>query len=464
MGHAPRRRGGPGGVPRRPDARARGGGAVEPRPGDAGLIDTDPIAARRAAFQVLEETAAGRPFDAALGRALSGLDARDGRLTHELAAGVLRRRGDLDLALAPLTEHGWESVAPRVRTVLRLGAYQLLELDKVPAHAAVGTSTDLARWAAGEPAARFVNAVLRRLAREGGPVAAAPGSRRSHPAWLLHRWDQRFGVEATDRLLLWNDSQPPLVLQPARATQAAITAELAGHGIASEDAPWGAGLVVDASRPADLPRFAEGDFIVQDAAQALVARYAAIPDGATVLDACAAPGGKAIALGRSARRVLAADLRPARVRRLRENLARAGSGREHAIVADAAHPACRNVDAALLDAPCLGTGTFARHPDARWRVNASALARLAAQQAILLEAVARVVRPGGLLVYATCSLEPEENGLQMARFLNDHPEFTREPPAEFPAELLSPAGDLELLPQVHGIDGAFAARLRRRAA
>ncbi|MGH7734867.1 MAG: RsmB/NOP family class I SAM-dependent RNA methyltransferase, partial [Gemmatimonadales bacterium] len=288
--------------------------------------------------------------------------------------------------------------------------------------------------------------------------------RRSHPAWLLHRWDQRFGVEATDRLLLWNDSQPPLVLQPARRSSSEITALLAGQGVASESAQWDAGVVVDASRPTDLPRFAEGDFIVQDAAQALVVRYAAIPDGATVLDACAAPGGKAIAMGRVAGRVLAADLRPARVRRLRENLARAGSGREFPIVADAAQPPCRPVDAVLLDAPCLGTGTFARHPDARWRVTASALARLAERQATLLDAVAHVVRPGGLLVYATCSLEPEENSLQMARFLAAHPDFTRDPPAAFPAELRSPDGDLELLPQVHGTDGAFAARLRRMAA
>lgn len=413
---------------------------------------------------MLEETAAGRPFDAALARALRGLDDRDGRLTHELAAGVLRRRGDLDVALAPLTEHGWESVDPKVRTVLRLGAYQLLDLDKVPAHAAVGTSTELARWAVGEPAARFVNAVLRRLARDGAPASASAGSRRSHPAWLLHRWDQRFGVDATDRLLLWNDSQPPLVLQPARRTTAEIAAELARSGVPSEPAPWDAGLIVDASRPTDLPRFAEGDFIVQDAAQALVVRYAAIPAGAVVFDACAAPGGKAIGLGHTAHTVLAADLRPARVRRLRENLARAGSGREFAIVADAARPPCRPVDAALIDAPCLGTGTFARHPDARWRVSASALVRLAEQQAELLHAVAGVVRPGGLLIYATCSLEPEENGLQMARFLTTHPEFSREPPTAFPEELRSPDGDLELFPQVHGTDGAFAARLRRRAA
>lgn len=406
---------------------------------------------------------AGRPFDAALDRAAAGLDDRDRRFVHEVTAGVLRRRGDLDLALAPLAEHGWESVAPPIRTLLRLGAYQLVELDKVPAHAAVGTTTELARWAVGEPAARFVNAVLRRLAREGAPAASAPGSRRSHPAWLTLRWDARFGLEATDRLLLWNDSPPALVLQPARRDAAAIAAGLDAAGIAHEPAPWEAGIVVDASRPRDLPGFATGDFIVQDPAQALVCRFAAVPPGALVYDACAAPGGKAIALGRHAGSVLAADRSLRRVRRLRENLARAGSGREHPVVADAGAPPCRAADAVLLDAPCLGTGTFARHPDARWRVRPAALATLVAEQAALLEAVAPVVRPGGLLIYATCSLEPEENREQMERFLARHAEFRREPPPGFPAELLDADGDLELLPQRHGTDGAYAARLRRGA-
>lgn len=367
------------------------------------------------------------------------------------------------MALAPLTEHGWESVAPPLRTVLRLGAYQLLDLDKVPAHAAVDTSTDLARWASGEPGARFVNAVLRRLAREE-VRRPEPGSRRSHPAWLLLRWDQRFGVEGTDRLLVWNDSQPSLVLQPARKELEAIGTELAAAGVRHEPAPWGAGLVVEASRPTELPGFAAGDFIVQDPAQALVARFGAPPAGAVVYDACAAPGGKAIALGRRARQVIATELRPNRARRLAENLDRAGSGREHPVVADAGSPPCRSVDVALLDAPCLGTGTFARHPDARWRVTPSALARLAEGQRCLLDATAPVVKPGGLLIYATCSLEPEENALQMDRFLDTHPEFAREAPDGFAPELLSAAGDLELLPHAHGTDGAFAARLRRRSA
>jgi 16S rRNA (cytosine967-C5)-methyltransferase len=179
-----------------------------------------------------------------------------------------------------------------------------------------------------------------------------------------------------------------------------------------------------------------------------------------VYDACAAPGGKAIALGRAGRRVLAGELRLARARRLVENLARAGSGREYVVVASAAAPPCRTVDLVLLDAPCLGTGTLGRHPDARWRVGPDALRRLVEQQRLLLDSVATAVRAGGWLVYATCSLEPEENEEQVNGFLDRHPEFRRDPGDALPPQLLTAAGDLLLLPQRHGVDGAFAARLR----
>ncbi|HSN15413.1 MAG TPA: RsmB/NOP family class I SAM-dependent RNA methyltransferase, partial [Anaeromyxobacteraceae bacterium] len=206
---------------------------------------------------------------------------------------------------------------------------------------------------------------------------------------------------------------------------------------------------------------------VQDPAQAIVARFAARPTDGAIYDACAAPGGKTIAVGRavgrSGGRVVAADKNVARVRRLRQNLERAGNGTEFVIAADATHPPVRQVDAALLDAPCLGTGTFARHPDARWKVTPRALEVIVQKQRELLEGVASVVKPGGLLVYATCSIEPEENELQVNSFLAAHPEFSREPsPAAEPA-WLSPTGDLTLLPQVHGTDGAYAARLRRKA-
>ncbi len=382
---------------------------------------------------------------------------------------MLRTQDSLDDRLARLIRLGWDSVSPALRDLLRVGAYQLLHLDRIPPHAAVSTSVDLAREIAGKAPAGFVNAVLRRLGREATPTpsvasadpVASLARAHSHPEWLVAGWVARFGADDTEALLRWNNGRPPLVLQAAREDLTAVRERLDAAGVDSTAAPFGAGLVVETTRPGELPGYAAGAFFVQDAAQALVVRFADVPRGARVLDACAAPGGKAIALGRTAGMLVAAERNRRRTTRLSENLRRAGSGRELLILADAASPPTRPLDAVLLDAPCLGTGTFARHPDARLRVTPEALRGLAKAQADLLEGAAGAVRPGGLLVYATCSLEPEENEEQVARFLAAHPEFQREPSHAVPDECLSEAGDLTLLPHRHGTDGAYAARLRR---
>lgn len=431
-------------------------------------VESGGLAPRRAALEVLAEVRRGRPFEQALDRALKPLPDADRRLAHELAAGVLRRQAALDDRLAPLVPRGWDRVPHPLQDLLRLGAFQLTALDRVPAHAAVDTSVSLARESGGTRAGGFVNAVLRRLDREppGAPsVGASPAARlaraHSHPLWLVQRWLARFGPEETERLLEWNDRRPRLVLQPAREPPEELERRWREVEIEVQPVPFGAGLVTDRRRPEDLPGYAEGAFMVQDPAQALIVEFAQFPSGATLYDASAAPGGKAIALGRRAGRVVAGDVSRSRARRLAANLRRAGSGREHAVVADARRAPLRQVGALLLDAPCLGTGSFARHPDARWRVTPEALPKLAALQAELLERTAELVEPGGLLLYATCSLEPEENERQVECFLAAHPEFRRDPPADFPAELLSKEGDLTILPQRHGMDGAFAARLRR---
>src|SRR5882724_191143 len=433
------------------------------------MAGDDGLAPRRAALAILEQVRAGRPFDAALEQSLGPLPEPDRRLAHELAAGVLRRRTGLDERLEPLASRGWTSVPPTLQNILRLGAYQLTALDRVPPHAAVSTSVALAREAGGARAGGFVNALLRRMTREPARARGARGvgpldlaARHSHPEWLVRRWLERFGPDDTDRLLQWNNSRPPLVIQPARASGDGLIRRLAAGGIRVAPAPWGAGLAVGASRPDQLPGFTEGDFLVQDPAQALVTWYTGLAPGSWVYDACAAPGGKAIGLARMGVRVLAADASRPRVARRRENLRRAG-GRERVVVADARHPPVCSVDAVLLDAPCLGTGTFARHPDARWRVTPEALTALVQRQAELLTAVASVVRRGGLLVYATCSLEPEENEAQVDGFLAAHPEFQREPPDDALLPLLTPKGDLMTLPHRDRMDGAYASRLRRAA-
>jgi 16S rRNA (cytosine967-C5)-methyltransferase len=410
----------------------------------------------------------GKPFEAALDRILGDLPEADRRLAHELAAGVLRHRTVLDRQLAPLVPRGWTRVGPDLQDILRLGAYQLTELERVPAHAAVDTSVALAKDTGGNRVAGFVNAVLRGLTRASpGPPSPAEhlpaglAQAYSHPVWLVKRWVGLFGPQQAEALLRWNNQRPRLVVQAARESLETLRDRWQAAGIQVESAPQGAGLVPRVARPDALPGYDDGHFIVQDPAQALLARVVDPPEDSFVYDACAAPGGKTIALGRRTR-VLAGEISRQRSRRLAQNLRRAGSAREHVVVADARHPPVRTARVVLLDAPCLGTGTFARHPEARWRASPAALDHLVRLQAQLLDSLATIVAPGGTLVYSTCSLEPEENLLQVESFLRRHPAFHREPPAEVSPSLLSAEGDLQILPQIHGMDGAFAARLRRR--
>jgi len=434
------------------------------------------LAPRAAAWRVLHDIRRGVPFDLALQRSLTGLPESDRRLAHELAAGTLRHRNTLDAALAPHVSDGLAGVRDDLLDLLRLGAYQLLLLQRIPGHAAVDTAVTLGRRIAGARVGGFVNAVLRKVAEQRQDSAIGTEERSldsalpnadslavqySHPRWLVDRWVARFGTEDTERLLMANNQRPPLVVQPARWSLEALTTSFDLQGISWKAAPYGAGVVVEGRRPQELPGFAAGACYVQDPAQALVVQFLGLPENAELFDACAAPGGKAIAFSERARFVVAADLRPPRARRLRENLARAGSGRSAVVVANALAPPIRGADAVLLDAPCLGTGTFARHPDARWRVTQEALATLATDGGLVLRALAEVVRPGGLLFFATCSLEPEENEVQIESFLAADRRFRRESSPHFPAELLTPAGDLYLSPHQHGTDGAYAARLRR---
>jgi len=263
-----------------------------------------------------------------------------------------------------------------------------------------------------------------------------------------------------------------LVVQPARLNLEQLALAFAAADIQTKRAPFDAGLEVLAAPgsplPAlrDLPGYAAGAWIVQDPAHALIARYADLTPGDLVYDACAAPGGKAVALEAAGARVLAGDARHERIGRLADTTRRAGVAiRSVAANLEAAPLRPGSVDAVFVDAPCSATGTMRRHPDARWRLQPAVFARLAARQTRLLDAAAPLVRPGGLLIYATCSLEPEENEQVVERFLMQHTEFTRTPryPSALPKELLTSSGAFRSYPQRHGIDGAYAARLMRAA-
>jgi 16S rRNA (cytosine967-C5)-methyltransferase len=344
----------------------------------------------------------------------------------------------------------------------------------VPAYAAVSQSVELAREAGAGRASGLVNGVLQSVRRRGAeipfpePEADPVGhlvAWGSHPRWLVERWLERFGLDETRRLVDRDNEKPELYLTILEGSTAGAVEALSAGGIEAEPveaAPDSVRLGRGASAR-DALRLVPA--VVQDPAAALVVRFADPDPEARIIDVCAAPGGKAIGLAREGRSVLAADLSPGRLARLRDNVARLGlADRVVLVAADARRPPFAPADAVLLDAPCTGTGTLRRHPDGRWRISPADLAELEELQAELLAAAAELVRPGGLLVYSTCSLEPEENELQVRRFLADNPGFELDPPSvAVDSKLVTPEGFLNVLPQREGFDGSFAARIRRMA-
>jgi 16S rRNA (cytosine967-C5)-methyltransferase len=445
--------------------------------GEATLTRGGVTETRVAAAEILADLRAGELLDTAFDRRVEPLEARDRRWTQELVYGMLRRRSWLDALLAPRVRGGLARLDADLVDILRLGVYQLLYMRSVPPYAAIAQSVELAKRRHGLGASKLANAVLRRVDRERGDsepalpdaadVAGVLSLKHSHPRWLVARWLTRWPAGETEALLERNNEEAPVVVRPFGVVREQLEASLEESGVRINDVP----LVDDSVRLngtvslTDLGAYRQGLFFVQDPGATLVTRYAAFPAGSTVADLCAAPGGKSLELAREAAFVVAADRSPQRLARVRANLARLDARNIDLVAADAREPALAPVDGVLLDVPCTGTGTFRRHPDARWRLRISDLAVMAAIQRAILEAGASLVKEGGLLVYSTCSLEPEENDEAVDAFLAAHPDWVLEPPpvGVVPDEVLD-AGYLRVLPQRHGVDGAFAARLRRAGA
>jgi 16S rRNA (cytosine967-C5)-methyltransferase len=429
--------------------------------------------ARTAAAEILTDLRGGDLLDSSFERRTSRLEPRDRRWTRELVYGMLRRRSWLDALLAERVSGGLARLDFDVIDLLRLGAYQLLAMGSVPPYAAIGQTVEVVKKRHGIGASKLANAVLRRLDRERAALRVAPPAdltdalalEYSHPRWIVARWLARWGEAETRKLLAANNGEAPLVARPYHVVREQLEAMFESAGVETVEAP----LVPDSlvllsgvGSMTELGAFKQGLFHLQDPASTLVTRYASVPTGAMVADLCAAPGGKALELARTAGTVFAGDLSRNRLLRVRENVQRLDAQNVIPFVGDALHPALTGMDAVLVDVPCTGTGTFRRHPDARWRLKASDLAVLPSLQRSILRAAASVVRPGGLLIYSTCSLELEENDEQVATFLSEHREWRLEAPPEgvVPPETMD-QGLLRVLPQQHGTDGAFAARFRR---
>jgi 16S rRNA (cytosine967-C5)-methyltransferase len=441
-----------------------------------------PSLARAVAARVLERVLRDSAFaDLALGAELNQrpLSARDVALATELVYGTLRWQRYLDWILAPHSRRRLDALDDRVLVLLRMTAYQLAFLARVPAFAAVDDAVTLARGRR-PGTAEYTNAVLRSLARRGPrerepapprDAIEALATRWSFPTWLAARWIARWGTEEATALMRALNERPPLT---TRANTLRITREALAERLRTEEglrpvstvlAPEGL-TIVRGGAPDRWRAFADGSLVVQDEGSMLVARLLAPQPGQTVADVCAAPGTKTTHLAQlmeNRGRVIAFDPQPARLARIAEATRRLGidivdsrDGRAQEL-SGALADTC---DAVLVDAPCSNLGVLRRNPEVKWRRSPADVKAAAAEQGAILSAAATMVKPGGRLVYATCSLEPEENEDVVAVFLAGRPEFRVDSPADF-AVAPDPGGFVRCLPHRHGTDGFTAVRLAR---
>jgi 16S rRNA (cytosine967-C5)-methyltransferase len=434
----------------------------------------------------------------------AGLSPVEEALATELTLGTLRHRAEVDWTLARFTRTPLGALPARIRGVLRMGAYQLLFVPRIPPHAACSESVELAKRVGHVGTARLVNAVLRRVAASperprDGVTAEAIAVRHSHPAWLVSRWMARFGVDETRALCDANNATPPstIRLNTLRGAPDLIAARLADRGVCTEPSAWlpegrrvvaaggeGQGPVDRRARAsARQAAYDEGWCSPQDEASMLVARLLAPCPEETVIDACAAPGGKTThlaALMENRGRIVACDVHPAKLDAVSRQCARLGVTIVETCQLDAARLGETHAGEAhrvLVDAPCSGLGVLRRRPEIKWRLRPDDLRTRATEQRRILDGASAAVRPGGILVYSVCTPEPEEGVEIVEAFLAAHREFTPAstdgwPPG--PGGVAAPFGESGaaaiarhapgtalLLPHHTGTDGFFIAALRR---
>lgn len=434
------------------------------------------------ALEVLHRVDADRAWSGvALRRTLerADLSPRDEALATELVYGTLRHRAEIDWALSRFSRTPIDALPPRIRTVLRVGAYQILFLERIPASAACWEAVELAKRVGHRGTARLVNAVLRRLA-DSPPVVpddlgvdAGLALRYSHPAWLVARWIARFGLEETRALCAANNETPPsaIRLNTLRGSPEELTARLSACGVDTVPSPFlPEGRRIIAGAPdARKAAFDAGWFSPQDEGSMLVSRLVDARPGNTVIDACAAPGGKTAhlaALLENCGRIIACDVRPARLAAVSRQAARLGATIVEGRLLDAAQIGTAypgTADRVLVDAPCSGLGVIRRRPEIKWRLDEASFPILAARQREILHGTAGAVRPGGVLMYSVCSIEPEEGPAIAEEFLAHHPEFAPCLLPGSPPLFPGAPGTAFLYPHRSGTDGFFIAAFRRAA-
>ncbi|MCF2616948.1 16S rRNA (cytosine(967)-C(5))-methyltransferase RsmB [Oscillibacter valericigenes] len=418
--------------------------------------------------------------DAALKAQISrdGLSGPDAALCSRIVYGVMQNRMLLDFYIGAYCTQKPDHLQPPLLEILRIGAYQIIYLDKIPDSAAVNTSVELAKLAKRWQASGLVNAVLRKLSQNKKALPPVPerddvqrlSIQYSHPKWFVKRLVSLLGREEAERFLACDNQIAPITVQvnPLKTTLEALTEELQQAGISVQPHSWVPDCL-ELSGTGDLaalPSFREGKFLVQDPAARLVSLIAGIRPGQKVLDVCAAPGGKSLSAAFAMAgngSIVACDLHENKLKRIQESADRLGVNIITTQAADGRvfRPEWEaSFDTVLVDAPCSGLGIIRKKPDTRYK-KADDLFTLPVVQAAILDNAARYVRPGGTLVYSTCTILPEENEQVTEAFLAEHADFGLEP-FELPLPVGKSDGSLTLWPQRHDTDGFYICRMTRR--
>ena len=443
--------------------------------------------ARQLAVKILMEVYTQDAYaNVALARNLrqTELTAQDRRFVTELVYGTVRAGETLDWILRRYVNRPLKKIEPRILAILRLGLYQLFYLDKVPAGGAGKTEVELAKKGGHRGSAGFVNAVLRTAVREPAKAAFPTGKGHAtenlaltaqHPQWLVKHWVKMFGFDAAAALAAANNTEAPLCLRTntLRTTPAELAQALAAADVTCMPSQWAPeGFVVTAHGALDaLAPLQDGRCQVQDESSMLVAHVVDPQPGECIIDCCAAPGGKTTHLAQRMQnrgRIVAGDIYEHKLARIQENADRLGISIIEPVLVDAREIGARYAgvaDRVLVDAPCSGLGVLRRKPDARWHKTLAEVQALPALQRAILQSAAQAVRPGGVLVYSTCTIERAENKDVIEAFLREHADFALEPTGHFLPLPSAHAEDqmIQLYPHVDGTDGFFIARLRRQA-
>ncbi len=437
------------------------------------------LTSRDAALEALYRVEVRSSYaDLALEGILKGadLDPRDRRLATELTFGCIRWRKRIDYILSKFLKGEVARLDPYTRNILRLGAYQVFFLDRIPDYAAISEAVKQSKKFGSKGCSSLVNGVLRSMAERSSDIAFPDGKHQpvehistfySHPRWLVDRWVKRYGVEETQRLCEANNSVPPLSIRAnlLKTTREELSEKLQQENVSSQPGRLSSSSLSIVIRDdlASLEAYRKGLFQVQDESSVLVSDILEPRPGETIVDLCSGPGGKTTHIAELMEDeglVIAVDIRRSRLKFVLDNAGRLGLNIIVGVVADGQFFGARSADRILVDAPCSGLGVLRRRADLRWRMSEKEIVNLSRLQLALLLSAADSVRAGGILVYSTCTIEPEENELVVSRFLELRGDYRLEDAGGFVASsLVDEEGYYRTLPHKQGLDGAFAARL-----